>query len=366
MSGSGAGWKFRQATARGVDQRRPQQLPEQEREHQVHVGRARPSASSAYSSSSLASRRPCRSAARSRRWAGGGIARLGRAPPRPPPPRRARTRCSSAPTAERLCLPRRIALTRAPRRAPGSARPIPSQEKGPPRRPRAPLLQRGPRRRGRPPAAASASRSAAGSSGRHQLGGAVHAADLREAADVGEHHRLAEGQRRVEHARLVDPAVGQHHHVGAAEEGRQLGVGHEAVHEAHRAARLRRGGLERLDGHPRPADDPQLGALDLAEGVHQHVDALVRAQHPEPQDHRALHRAPARRAAAPRAPGGPGSRTRRGGSRARARRVGAEALDAARGRPSAVWATRRPSGRPPAAPPARAAARRRGAARCGR
>ena len=51
--------------------------------------------------------------------------------------------------------------------------------------------------------------------------------------------RRAEGQRGEEHAGLVDLAVGQHDEVGAAEQRRDLGVGHEAGQEAH--ARRRRG-----------------------------------------------------------------------------------------------------------------------------
>ena len=63
-------------------------------------------------------------------------------------------------------------------------------------------------------------------------GSAVRFVD-RYVADVGEHHRLAEGERRVEHAGLVDAPVGQHDEVGAAKQGGQLGVGDVAVHEAH-------------------------------------------------------------------------------------------------------------------------------------
>ena len=45
---------------------------------------------------------------------------------------------------------------------------------------------------------------------------------------------------------------------------------------------------QRLDLHARVADDPELGALDPAEGLEQRVDALVGAQQAEEEDHRAL------------------------------------------------------------------------------
>ena len=47
---------------------------------------------------------------------------------------------------------------------------------------------------------------------------------------------------------------------------------------------------QRLHRHPSGrADHPQLGALDLAEGLEQHVHALVGAHHAEAEDHRPLH-----------------------------------------------------------------------------
>ena len=45
---------------------------------------------------------------------------------------------------------------------------------------------------------------------------------------------------------------------------------------------------QRLDVHARVADDPELGALDLAKGLEQRVEALVGAQQAEEEDHRAL------------------------------------------------------------------------------
>ena len=107
--------------------------------------------------------------------------------------------------------------------------------------------------------------------------------------------RLAEGQRGVEHAGLVDPPVGQRDDVGAAEEGAgSCGSGtnrstKRTVPRA-RAAASRSG----ADVHPRAADDPQLRPVELPEGVEQHVDALVRAHQPEAEDHGALDRRPAR------------------------------------------------------------------------
>ena len=225
---------------RQLDQRRADPLPEQEREHQVDpVQRAgvdlrvelvvggEPQAVAARAAES----RRCRTRAVAR-----GLGRHhGRHLPAPT------HRCSSAATAERLCLPMKIALTRSPSYSAEGAAPdlVPREVARRPRRPRAAPAP--PALAGSSTSAASASRSAAGSSGGTSSRGAVLAADLGEAADVGEHHRLAEGERGVEHARLVDPPVGQHHHVGAAEEGRDLRVGHEAVDEPDRPAGALRG-----------------------------------------------------------------------------------------------------------------------------
>ena len=81
----------------------------------------------------------------------------------------------------------------------------------------------------------------------------------------------------------------EHDEIGAAEERRDLVVGDEAGHEAHRRLAAARGLLELGHVHAeRPADDPQLGALDLAESLEQQVDALVRADQAEEQGHRSL------------------------------------------------------------------------------
>jgi len=122
--------------------------------------------------------------------------------------------------------------------------------------------------------------------GLDQLGGAQRR-DLREAADAGEQQRLAEGQRGGQHARLVDLTVGEHHQVGPPEVGRQLGVGHVAGDEAHAGSGARAQGAERHARHPH---DPQLGASHALPGVQQDLHALVGAQQPEEQDHRAVHR----------------------------------------------------------------------------
>ena len=60
-------------------------------------------------------------------------------------------------------------------------------------------------------------RERAGVARGHEAGGAVALGDLGEAADRAQHDRLAEGERDVEHARLLDLAVGQRDDVGAAE-----------------------------------------------------------------------------------------------------------------------------------------------------
>ena len=87
---------------------------------------------------------------------------------------------------------------------------------------------------------------------------------------------------------MLDVAVGEDDDVGAAHDRRDLGVLDEAGEEADAARRLGGEAAQRLDVHARVADDPELGALDLAEGFEQGVDALVGAQQAEEEDHRPL------------------------------------------------------------------------------
>ena len=87
---------------------------------------------------------------------------------------------------------------------------------------------------------------------------------------------------------MLGVAVGKDDDVGAAEDRRDLGVLDEAGEEADPAGRLGGEAPQRLDVHARVADDPELGALDLAEGAQQDVDPLVRAQQAEEEDHRPL------------------------------------------------------------------------------
>ena len=234
MSGSGAGWKFRQPTrASSISGGR---IRFQNRNESTRsTSSSEPASISAYSSSSVASAQPEPLGGQVEALGLVLVARRARAPPRPPPRAPAHQALQRAdgralvlahedrPHASSSYSSRVRRADLVPRVGAGGrgARALPPAPRGPP---------------GRPPAAAERVAQRGGVLGRHQLRRAVHAADLGEAADVGEHHRLAEGQRRVEHARLVDPAVGQHHHVGAAEERRDLGVGHEAVDEADRAA----------------------------------------------------------------------------------------------------------------------------------
>ena len=123
-------------------------------------------------------------------------------------------------------------------------------------------------------------RQGGGVAGRHELGRPL-AGDLGEAAHGGQHERLAERQRGEEDAGLVDLAVGQDDEVRAVEERRELGVGHEALDEAHRR---RGGGPQRREVHARQPDDPELGAVDRAPGLEQDVEALVGPHEPEEQD----------------------------------------------------------------------------------
>ena len=123
--------------------------------------------------------------------------------------------------------------------------------------------------------------------GRDQAGGAG-GGDLGEAADGAQHHRLAEGEAGVEDAGVLGVEVGEGEDVGAAEDRRDLGVLDEAGDEADAARRAGGELAQRLDVHARVADDPELGALDLAEGLEQALDSLVGAQQAEEEDHRAL------------------------------------------------------------------------------
>ena len=87
---------------------------------------------------------------------------------------------------------------------------------------------------------------------------------------------------------MLGVAVGQDDEVGAAEDRRDLGVLDEAGDEADAAGGRLRGRAQRRDVHARVADDPELGALDLGEGLEQQVEALVGAEQAEEEDHRAL------------------------------------------------------------------------------
>ena len=91
--------------------------------------------------------------------------------------------------------------------------------------------------------------------GRDELGGA-RGRDLAEAADRAQQQRLAERQRREQHAGLVDLAVGQDDEIGAPEDGRQLRAADEARQPAHVRRSRRAQGRE---VHPRHAHEPQLG-----------------------------------------------------------------------------------------------------------
>ena len=124
---------------------------------------------------------------------------------------------------------------------------------------------------------------------------AVAVGQLRKPADPRHHERPAEGEGGVEHARLVDLAVGKHDQIGAPEERRELGVVDEARKEADRA----RGGvgqcLELRHVDTRDAGDPQLGALDLRERAQQQIHSLVVAEEAEEENHGLLHRRELRR-----------------------------------------------------------------------
>ena len=61
--------------------------------------------------------------------------------------------------------------------------------------------------------------------------------DLGESPDVAHYDRLAERERGEQHPRLLGVAVRENDQVGAAEVGRELGVGNEPGHEAHPSPR---------------------------------------------------------------------------------------------------------------------------------
>ena len=87
---------------------------------------------------------------------------------------------------------------------------------------------------------------------------------------------------------MLGVAVGKNDQVGAAEDRWDLGVLDEAGEEANAAGSCPRGDAQRLDLHARVADDPELGALDLGEGLEQQVETLVGAKQAEEEDHRLL------------------------------------------------------------------------------
>ena len=148
----------------------------------------------------------------------------------------------------------------ASRTARGSAAPPRPTSRARPRPPR--RGRPAPRaRRGRPAAAPAPPAAAAGSPGGTASAAPWSDGHLGEAAHRGGHDRLAERQRGAQHARLVDPAVGEGHDVGAAEVGGQLGVVHEPLHEPHAAAgRARAAACSGGHVHVGQAHHPQLRA----------------------------------------------------------------------------------------------------------
>ena len=123
--------------------------------------------------------------------------------------------------------------------------------------------------------------------GGHEPCGALRR-QLGKAADGAQHHRLSEGEARVEDARVLGVPVGQGKDIGAAEDRGDLGVLHEAGQETDSPRRLGGKIAERRDVEPRIADDPELRSLDAGEGAQQGVDPLVGAQQAEEEDHRPL------------------------------------------------------------------------------
>ena len=127
---------------------------------------------------------------------------------------------------------------------------------------------------------------------RHGLAEVVLGAQLGEGADGGHDGRHALGQRGREHARALDPAVGERDHARSPDDRGHLGLGHEAqipgdqVVDAERVGALAQG----LDRHARAADDVErhLGHPpgDLRQGVDQAVQPLVRPDQPEEEDAR--------------------------------------------------------------------------------
>ena len=172
--------------------------------------------------------------------------------------------------------------------------------------------------------------------------------DLREATDVADDGRRAEGQCRGQHAgeiQSLGTAVGEDDEVGATKARGELGLGDEPADPAH--AR-RRGGSERsigIRGCP-TIHSSGIRRCDPAT-PEKHVHPLVGAQQPEEQHDRpgppvATELAGQRRRA--RTPAS-GTRTPRGGSRA-------PSLPDPRARPG--WPRRTRSG-PPRRPPAHTA-----------
>ena len=154
---------------------------------------------------------------------------------------------------------------------------------------------------GSPSSSSSAAASASGVAGRDEPRGAVLRPTSAKPPTSLEHHRLAEGERRVEDARTARSR-------GRAGRRRRrarksAGISASATKRGDEADTARRAAgqlLQRLESHPRHADDPELGALDRGERLEQRVDPLVGAHQAEEEDHRALGRRRARPAAAAR------------------------------------------------------------------
>ena len=136
-------------------------------------------------------------------------------------------------------------------------------------------------RAGSPSSAVSAAASASASPGGTSSAAPV-AAISGKPPTARQQQRLAERERREQHAGLVDLAVGQHDEVGGAERARELGAGHEAQRGAHAGP---------CDEAPRPSAACRRStarrrpAVRAPPGLEQHVDALVGPEQAEEQHH---------------------------------------------------------------------------------
>jgi hypothetical protein len=112
---------------------------------------------------------------------------------------------------------------------------------------------------------------------------------LREPANIGHHNRSLIAQRQRSNAALSGAPVGLDDQIGCGKVERDLLLRNEAIHNPHplRQAQLSEALLERIRGHvPLAHDERQRGIGQQCQRFGKQVNAFVRADQPEEEQHR--------------------------------------------------------------------------------